>query len=76
MRMDLHYFYEEKWHQGHKCIEPRLFLLEGMELSSSNAIEIDWEWEQVTDLVEGVVEKSVEIPLNSSEKGSQWYFLL
>lgn len=29
------YFCDEKWHQGHKCLKLKLFLIESMELSDS-----------------------------------------
>lgn len=37
-RKGLCYFCEEKWHQGYKCLKPKLYLLEGMEFNEENAI--------------------------------------
>ncbi|XP_042974800.1 uncharacterized protein LOC122306438 [Carya illinoinensis] len=33
------YFCEEKWHQGHKCSKPRIYLLEGMDILVAEIVE-------------------------------------
>jgi hypothetical protein len=34
------YFCDEKYHQGHKCSRPKLYLLEGMEFKEEGEEEI------------------------------------
>lgn len=43
------YFCDEKWHQGRRCLEPKFFLLEGMELSDSTNGAIGLEQDKVAD---------------------------
>lgn len=57
----LSYFCEEKWHQGHKCLKPKLYLLEGMELPRNDTNELELETEQVTKYAECVLEDCAEV---------------
>lgn len=58
-RKGLCYFYEEKWHQGHKHIKPKLCLLESMKVFDNTDHELDYE--QVTKVLEVVDEETMEI---------------
>ncbi|KAF5447056.1 hypothetical protein F2P56_032635 [Juglans regia] len=40
------YFCEEKYYQGHKCAKPRVYVLEGMDLSQMESCESEEETEQ------------------------------
>lgn len=33
------YFYEDKWHQGHRCTKPKIYLLEGMDILDDGFVE-------------------------------------
>lgn len=44
------YFCEENWHQGHKCVKQKFYLLEGMDLPGrSGNIDSDTEQDQKAD---------------------------
>lgn len=55
------YFCEEKWHQSHKCIKPRLYLLEGIELLDQIVTESKVESQEDAALVEGAIDDYVDI---------------
>ncbi|KAF5451936.1 hypothetical protein F2P56_026990 [Juglans regia] len=33
------YFCEDKWHQGHKCIKPKIYVLEGMDILEDETVD-------------------------------------
>ncbi|XP_041011286.1 uncharacterized protein LOC121255061 [Juglans microcarpa x Juglans regia] len=35
----LYYFCEDKWHQGHKCIKPKIYVLDGMNIFRDETVE-------------------------------------
>lgn len=39
-RGGLCYFCDDRWQQGHRCVKPRLYLLEQMELFDSSSVEL------------------------------------
>ncbi|XP_035551104.1 uncharacterized protein LOC118349683 [Juglans regia] len=42
------YFCEDKWHQGHKCIKPNIYVLEGMNILDDETIE-DQDKEEIVE---------------------------
>lgn len=57
----LSYFCEEKWHQGRRCVRPKLYLMEGIDFPCSDNNDAKLEVEQVPEGAEGIIDDSAEI---------------